>query len=1055
MGSIQSSMKIQSSLCGKLQSSAFDVDKIYIATKYLEVDENDNVVEPAYDESKPFDEQSEKYLINELLSMYQLVLQDFYNLAETRASIDTLTSILKKDKVVLVQPPATTEQLPMYGLLPSFQIERKNEFTQGKQGIAVIARHITNTAMTQWAGLRLNSDVLAELGLKNLDCIIGLDGYRVTDWLSAMVNAHVDVAKDPYVIVLNINEITYGTMCLLLRCGLGSTTFSFLPQPILKQFAEIKMMANGLYGVSTKVSDNEIMDQLFNVMIKQFKACLSAIQQYKSGEVTEAILDDMIHMFNFLRPLVSKNSDVKESLQDSEGQIGAGDYSMEVINKLAFDVKRLDHALINYDSGKLETTHEDYYLDQLDATLTQIVTLLTYKRLQKDVRTVEDLVQISQVDTKKFGNNYAMHRNFINDLLNFINDKGPLFYITDMERKLDIYQSDLNPQDANTPLLFYLQETFLWDKLFKATMNSRKILETQLVEATRGFQELFVEVMSQFFGRHDITLTQGQMPISAYGRVYNKELPVIVSKNIVSYLRAQVIQSNDYLRLEPEEVNAMFFGDNTIANRLSNIKTYLRANRNKPELQSLVNSQGDVINDFLDNLQEDQADNKDTFVSRIRLKSSAMNNAGYTEDSLIAAFYVLWECSDKTVKEFVRDIIRYAYYTSWDERGTDNFTHLIPYDVKQKIGYIQDIRTLVNYWKDMTSAQARQLVSNEDFGSIALTIARNFSDDERIVPRIEFKFDNFNDWALVRQANIPQVVSILPSRVNHSEFFTVMQNKKPLFYRLRGFVLTERGDGNPYIVRWVYELAPTLGLQEGNFRVRELDKSGLEASVFSFNSVPYESPTEEEVSTLVSRHSYSSKKKSRTYYYAELDRKKIANADIYDTRQKQSMTDITDANSLDGVSDMGDLNNMLDIPTRMDDVFDLTGINDQKEMNNELSGDLSAESSSEPNSLLDVREGIENSLDEIGQAGKDYNEAVGDLNESASAADIFGGLIPGLSDIEVQESTINQLRTELTEAGHSAEEIDNLVNQFTDKYGESLKDADKANNALREFLCNL
>lgn len=246
--------------------------------------------------------------------MYQLVLQDYNNLAETRASIDTLTSILKTDKVVLVQPPSTTEQSPMYGLLPSFQIERKNEFTQGKQGIAVIARHITNTAMTQWAGLRLNSDVLAELGLKNLDCIIGLDGHRVTDWLSAMVNAHVDVARDPYVIALNINETTYGTMCLLLRCGLGSTTFSFLPQPILKQFAEIKMMANGLYGVSTKVSDNDIMDQLFNVMIKRFKSCLSAIQPYKSGEVTEAILDDMIHMFNFLRPLVSKNSDVKESL---------------------------------------------------------------------------------------------------------------------------------------------------------------------------------------------------------------------------------------------------------------------------------------------------------------------------------------------------------------------------------------------------------------------------------------------------------------------------------------------------------------------------------------------------------------------------------------------------------------------------------------------------------------------------------------------------------------------------------------------------------------------
>jgi len=44
-----------------------------------------------------------------------------------------------------------------------------------------------------------------EFGFGDLDAIVGEDGYRISDWLSAMVNAHVDVAKDPYVFDLNVN----------------------------------------------------------------------------------------------------------------------------------------------------------------------------------------------------------------------------------------------------------------------------------------------------------------------------------------------------------------------------------------------------------------------------------------------------------------------------------------------------------------------------------------------------------------------------------------------------------------------------------------------------------------------------------------------------------------------------------------------------------------------------------------------------------------------------------------------------------------------------------
>ena len=63
-----------------------------------------------------------------------------------------------------------------------------------------------------------------------------------------MVNAHVDVAKDPYVFDLNLNNATYNHATLLLRAGMGMSTFTFLAQPLLKYFADMLNNTGGLYG---------------------------------------------------------------------------------------------------------------------------------------------------------------------------------------------------------------------------------------------------------------------------------------------------------------------------------------------------------------------------------------------------------------------------------------------------------------------------------------------------------------------------------------------------------------------------------------------------------------------------------------------------------------------------------------------------------------------------------------------------------------------------------------------------------------------------------------
>jgi len=46
-------------------------------------------------------------------------------------------------------------------------------------------------------------------------------------WLSAFINAHVDIAKDPYISRLNVNPFTYNIVNLLIRTGFGRNTLFF------------------------------------------------------------------------------------------------------------------------------------------------------------------------------------------------------------------------------------------------------------------------------------------------------------------------------------------------------------------------------------------------------------------------------------------------------------------------------------------------------------------------------------------------------------------------------------------------------------------------------------------------------------------------------------------------------------------------------------------------------------------------------------------------------------------------------------------------------------
>ena len=63
--------------------------------------------------------------------------------------------------------------------------------------------------------------------------------------IGAFISGHVDIAKDSWVTVLNINEYTYDIHIYLARAGMGLRALWFCSQPSIRKIADIYIQAGG------------------------------------------------------------------------------------------------------------------------------------------------------------------------------------------------------------------------------------------------------------------------------------------------------------------------------------------------------------------------------------------------------------------------------------------------------------------------------------------------------------------------------------------------------------------------------------------------------------------------------------------------------------------------------------------------------------------------------------------------------------------------------------------------------------------------------------------
>jgi len=288
----------------KITGSDFDIDKLFLSTLHYNKkdvrDSSGNLLSRTI--SKEFKEDSEQYYANRLILDYISLLKDSRSMDDTTtrsmqvgdASIDNDTKLLTD--IVEDLEGSSEEDLDPYDTYSLWRnTSIRDQFITGKFGIGPFALNNNNHILTMLYGVRFANNpgsILGITGHESLHDAEDMYGESIMSWLSGLINAHVDVAKDPYISKLNVNKYTYNLVNLMIRTGFGKMTFYFMTQPIMKELAMRVNNAASAYGSdSTKSKFRRQKDAEDQFIIDYANAHL------EEGVVKYENVDDVIEGF--------------------------------------------------------------------------------------------------------------------------------------------------------------------------------------------------------------------------------------------------------------------------------------------------------------------------------------------------------------------------------------------------------------------------------------------------------------------------------------------------------------------------------------------------------------------------------------------------------------------------------------------------------------------------------------------------------------------------------------------------------------------------------------
>jgi len=127
--------------------------------------------------------------------------------------------------------------------LPSTSNRKFRDFFSSKAGLAMVARHIPNHAITQIKDIRISPEFKTWFNDNNnsLAGIKEATGKWITEVLSTYLTGNVDAGKNPYLSEIGITKDTQDIATMLVRRGASykQVTF-FLSQPVIQKYLQFR-----------------------------------------------------------------------------------------------------------------------------------------------------------------------------------------------------------------------------------------------------------------------------------------------------------------------------------------------------------------------------------------------------------------------------------------------------------------------------------------------------------------------------------------------------------------------------------------------------------------------------------------------------------------------------------------------------------------------------------------------------------------------------------------------------------------------------------------------
>ena len=599
----------------------FDIDHLYLASyNYGKINETvvtggDNF-EVTVGLSKTEGLTEEQLEQNGLIDCMMTLLKDVENSINCLyRSIDNDTDLAQSLAKQLPAQESNKHLAYNFGTLHE-QVERRNDYINGKKDIAPFALNATSHIMTYLFGVKFADTKFTKFtGIWRLDHLVDDNDAYISSWLSAFINANVDIVKDPWVVRINVNPFTCNILNLLVRSGLGQTGVWFLCQPIIRELASVEERTKSNFSKDPSLPKYKFKQKLIGEVLDKY------LIEHDNATISE----------------YTTNSDAK-SVQSR----------INVVNLILDNKEALRYIAVNPNAKMVKLN------DGSDVSVNWFQGRIYYAflSLQKYVQAMNKLVQYTKIDTRKHGKNFIQ-----------------------IQRYLAMYNELFHPQDTSKSLwdLESLKrladDSWIEYKTVNAINLPLRILANQVYTANPEFSSVVLH-----FARRLARSAGGEYAFTEdlINTLSNGLQTAIKARYMYAYAKQVLGRSDEYIR-------ELFYGSSpliSIARRLNGLKyavesvpefERLKGNyiidklRPQPQQESVALSDGSIAR-------------QPQFITI----DSNIDGSRTNENMMIDAWKDLLNDPNERVRMFAEDLILYTFFTTGESKGWNKLFKYVP-----------------------------------------------------------------------------------------------------------------------------------------------------------------------------------------------------------------------------------------------------------------------------------------------------------------------------------------------------------------------------------------